>query len=327
MLECDFPLIGCEPDPVVQELPAVRLKLSSLSNVLDGPASRGKVVLDSRRSDGAVNLRVFEAKEAGFLIQCGGWGTFEIDASGSRVRCAPHLGVDPWQWQRSLVAQILPFLCLLHGYEPFHASSVEMNGAAVAIMGGSGFGKSTVAVELILRGWKLVADDVLAVGLTPPSGGSVIAYPGVGLMNLRSATTERLGQRSITRLGRRIAETEDGIRVAIDRHRSPLPLMAIYRLRVLPRNAGLQFGPTQSLAEALLGNAFIPILDTPARLVHQLDVFAALARTVRVVEVGAPVGVDFSALADAIANDIGSVGGSTESLVSGSDARHTALQA
>jgi len=48
------------------------------------------------------------------------------------------------------------------GKEVLHGSAVERNGRAMAILGASGTGKSTACSRLLNRGWRLVADDLLA---------------------------------------------------------------------------------------------------------------------------------------------------------------------
>ena len=47
----------------------------------------------------------------------------------------------------------------------FHSSAVELNGRAVLIKGQSGSGKSSLALQLILLGAKLIADDQTEVFL------------------------------------------------------------------------------------------------------------------------------------------------------------------
>ncbi|MBM4336837.1 MAG: hypothetical protein FJ108_13150 [Deltaproteobacteria bacterium] len=45
-----------------------------------------------------------------------------------------------------------------------HGSLVEVGGVGVLLLGGSGIGKSECALELVMRGHRLVADDVVLIG-------------------------------------------------------------------------------------------------------------------------------------------------------------------
>ena len=74
--------------------------------------------------------------------------------------------------------------------ETIHATAVAVDGQAVLLLGPSGAGKSDLALRLIDRGWRLVADDrvVLAVGdgrlvaSAPPSLDGLMEVRGVGIV-------------------------------------------------------------------------------------------------------------------------------------------------
>jgi hypothetical protein len=56
-----------------------------------------------------------------------------------------------------------------------HASAVAIDGHAVAFMGASGLGKSTMAASLYARGHTVLADDLVV--LDPSDNGSVMLFP------------------------------------------------------------------------------------------------------------------------------------------------------
>lgn len=107
---------------------------------------------------------------------------FRLDASRARLGCAPR---DPsaLDWQRVLLSRILPSVSVANGREALHASAVETPLGVVAVAAPSGMGKSTLASELVLRGWPLFADDVLVLCLETET---VVAHPGSPHMNLAS---------------------------------------------------------------------------------------------------------------------------------------------
>lgn len=68
-----------------------------------------------------------------------------------------------------------------------HANLVAVNGVGVLILGEPGSGKSSLSYELIKRGHRLVADDLVLVSRIKKSGLLVGKSPktGLGLLHLR----------------------------------------------------------------------------------------------------------------------------------------------
>lgn len=81
---------------------------------------------------------------------------------------------------------------LLHqrGMLPLHANAVEVDGAAIAVMGGSGAGKSTLAAWLHDRGHRLISDDVCVIG----GEGELRAFAGVPRLRLWGAALDAFGR-------------------------------------------------------------------------------------------------------------------------------------
>ena len=69
--------------------------------------------------------------------------------------------------------------------EPLHASAVALNGRGALITGPSGSGKSSLALELIAMGARLVADD--GVLLSRAADGSVLARSPASIRGLIEA--------------------------------------------------------------------------------------------------------------------------------------------
>ena len=63
----------------------------------------------------------------------------------------------------------------------YHATCVAKSGAGILLRGPSGAGKSDLALRLMARGWRLVADDQVDLRV---SGGLLIAAPPAGLAGL-----------------------------------------------------------------------------------------------------------------------------------------------
>ena len=77
------------------------------------------------------------------------------------------------------------------GYLVLHASAVVVAKRAVAFLGDSGTGKSTLAQGLAGAGHKLVCDDVLAVRVTH---GTAIVQPGFARVKLWPDVLAQLGE-------------------------------------------------------------------------------------------------------------------------------------
>jgi hypothetical protein len=81
-----------------------------------------------------------------------------------------------------LIDQVLPYLLVADGALVLHASCVALDGRAVAFVGPSGIGKSSLAAGFAQRGAALLADDF--VHLSEQADGSYLAvpvYPGLRL--------------------------------------------------------------------------------------------------------------------------------------------------
>ena len=74
---------------------------------------------------------------------------------------------------------------VMRGYEALHAAALDTSAGVIAIAAPSGTGKTTLALELIQRGWTLLSDDVLVLSEGP---NGVLAHCGTPHMNLAPAT-------------------------------------------------------------------------------------------------------------------------------------------
>lgn len=72
-----------------------------------------------------------------------------------------------------VVRGLLPVALGRQGTVVLHAAALDRAGTTVAISGGSGVGKSTLAAELANDGWAVIADDLLP---TRREAGEVFAY-------------------------------------------------------------------------------------------------------------------------------------------------------
>lgn len=62
-----------------------------------------------------------------------------------------------------LLGQVMGFVLLLRGLVCLHASAIVVNGAAIALVGPAGAGKSTTAAAFAERGFSVLAEDVVTL--------------------------------------------------------------------------------------------------------------------------------------------------------------------
>ncbi len=248
-----------------------------------------------RRSDGSVYFRIEAHPSAGYLIWGERRGSFLLAPDGQRLLCAPDAGVTR-QWERFLVAQVLPFAALVSGLEIFHASAVVLDGRAFAFVGPSGAGKTSLALALCARGAHFLADDVLAL---QPRARRLIAHAGTPAagVNHREARRLRAAGRPLTDdlLGLDAREQL----IPVEGARGPAPLGGLFLLdRQAQGSAGPRFGAAPD-ARMLLGCTFNFVLDTPRRMQGLLHVCALAARG-RVERIAVTPATDAGALAAAV---------------------------
>jgi hypothetical protein len=100
-------------------------------------------------------------------------GTFVVRRREVLVYPLPNVAVEVLQ--QLLLGPVLAVLLEQRGYLVLHASSAMFEDGAVAFLGASGWGKSTLAAALHSRGHAIVADDFVA--LTVEASG-VLVQPG-----------------------------------------------------------------------------------------------------------------------------------------------------
>ncbi len=108
---------------------------------------------------------------------------FEIDLANRRVVSHPRPGTDPGIIPILLTGTIVAFLLSIGGALVLHASAVEVDGGALAFVGHSGQGKTTLATLFCAAGHPLVTDDVLPV--TVSDRDDVTCVPGGILLRVR----------------------------------------------------------------------------------------------------------------------------------------------
>ncbi len=106
---------------------------------------------------------------------------FIISADGQQIagRALSETAIE--MFRTYLLGQVISLALLKQGIEPLHSTVVVIDGQAIAILGDTGYGKSTLAAALLQSGASLLTDDLLVVR---QNGAGWLAYPGPPRMKL-----------------------------------------------------------------------------------------------------------------------------------------------
>jgi hypothetical protein len=113
---------------------------------------------------------------------------------GKSIIVEPEPGVADRNVRLYLLGSAFGALLHQRGLLPLHANAIEIGGKAVAFMGASGEGKSTLAAWFHDRGYRIVADDVCVVRVAPD--GRAYAAPGQQRLRLWKQALDASGRDS-----------------------------------------------------------------------------------------------------------------------------------
>jgi hypothetical protein len=302
-IDASFPAPGLPPaegDPIG---PAVRVDLVPEAEIdRDWPAAAAQRVLEERFDDDGDPARTIDVHpEAGYRLYARHFGLARISADGAEVVCAPP-GPAEWDWQRFLVGRILPWAAVLNGYEPLHAGAVALGGCAVAFVGPTGAGKTSLALRLVAGGAEFLTDDVLALDTVDDE---LRAHPGAAIASVREAERKAIAADVWGTLGTVLGDSGKTY-LEVPRVSGPRPLGAIYFLRTGDAPAIEALGPPDP--RLLLASTFVLGVQTPERLRNQLDICARIARDVPAFGLCVTAGLDSAGLAAAVSEHLASLG-------------------
>ena len=218
---------------------------------------------------------------------------FWIDDQRRSIRVDLDPSAAPGIAQLMLAGNVVALLLMLAGECVLHASAVEVGGSALAFVGSSGMGKSTLAALFCASGACLVTDDLLRL---EPDGHGFRCFRGTAEIRLRPSAAILVEQLP----GAVAQSTADGrLAVRLGRDRSFMPLPRV-RAVVIPRPSRT----CQALClkrltrpEALFNLMSYPRVigwqaSEPMR--RQFQTFARVAKSVPVFEAEIPWGPPFA---------------------------------
>jgi hypothetical protein len=300
-VEAGFPISGLPPtrEPLSGNPTTVELASMAMLDRDWGPAEPTRLE-ETRDADGRLVLAIDRDERLGYRLSTPAWGEYILSADGRHLRCAPP-ELESWRRERFLTGRALPLAATLRGFEVFHASAVSLGGAVVAILGPRHIGKTSVAVNMVLRGASFLTDDLLAL---ETADDHILAHPGAAVMGVREAEYRLIESEQLRRLGQ-FEQRLDKFFAEVAREERPLPLRIVY---FLERRRGTRELAIEEMQEPdprrLLASSFFnAIVGSPERLRTQLDLCAQLSQTTVLCRASVPPSVGASALAEALEED------------------------
>jgi hypothetical protein len=187
-LGVDFSLPGIEPRDSADGYPEVEVSLATpprLEAAWSGAAAprRWRGLLGDGES-----FEIERGRDGDLLFHYGRRARFHLSPDAQTLGCCPADRAERG-WLRALATKVLPMVAIANGHEALHAAAVGDERGAILILAPSGAGKSSLALELVRRGWRLLADDVVVLGRR---GDSIEAHPAGPFANQPEVVAENL---------------------------------------------------------------------------------------------------------------------------------------
>ena len=165
----------------------------------------------------------------------GHFADIAIRSDGREITVDAGEGETDAELSNLIEGPILGRAMRLAGYPSLHATALSFEGRAIALMGASGVGKSSLAWALVQQGCRLVSDDM--VGLAMADGRPVV-HPGRARLRIWPDVVEGLGvdaSISTALFPTTLEMTKVGVRDPALFSHGPVPLHAVYHVR--PRHS------------------------------------------------------------------------------------------
>lgn len=155
---------------------SVSLWVGNTEPVADEPCWFYHWYVSENRSEVVMSIA---AVSEGYLLRFPGLADFQLNASATRARCQPFESTPASTVRHLFLDQVLPRMLGHQGHLIVHASAVESaDGAGLAFIGGSGWGKSTLALSFEPSQARFLTDDCLKLVVDNGQLKGLPAYPG-----------------------------------------------------------------------------------------------------------------------------------------------------
>lgn len=223
------------------------------------PLPRGTLLLRTRirLPDGDTEYELARVED-GVVLRYGRSAEFLIAHSSIHYRTDATFSTAALQWL--LLGPVIGFWFEFTGLTVLHGATVEVNGSAIAVLAGSGTGKSSLAVAFAHAGHRLLGDDHVVID---PAVSPIAVYPALPWLKVGPRVCETFGidYVSLPNLHRAVDKRRwmlsEGQRVE-----TSLPLRAVFVLdrtkRTSPEVRIESLGPRDALVN-LIRHSYAPV--------------------------------------------------------------------
>jgi hypothetical protein len=231
---------------------------------------------------------------SGYLLRFPRLADFAINHAATAVSCVPASGVSAATVEHLFLNQIVPLALSQQGRLVLHGSAVNSGGRALAFLGDSGQGKSTLAGHFASHGMPFLTDDGLFIDQLDDRARVVPGHRSIRLWadsesSLLPSSSQKADEVQFTSKGRFHA---DGV---FKHCPDAIDLQCIYLLRKSGVDS-VQISPMPAAAAfmALVNHSFLLDTESSEVLGRHFSQLQALIRTTKVFSLDYPR--DFSQL-------------------------------
>jgi hypothetical protein len=208
---------------------------------------------------------------------------FLVSGDGRRITYNPLSRSSILAFETYLLSMVLSCALLKLGYEVLHATAVIVDGEALALLGPSGRGKSSLAASFLNAGHHVLTDDLLVL---MESDGRILIPPGIPRIKLFPEAAARLLPFPFD--GAPMNPLTNKLVIPLQERyvwQAPAALRAVYRLpeRSVVRPAGaIRVAPVPARAAfiKLLASTFNTSVVEPTRLKRHFELTSRVLETV-----------------------------------------------
>lgn len=240
---------------------------------------------------GAVQPEVaFHRAASGYLVRFQRVADFRIDMGAAQVECIP----DPRggnAWRAVYQQQVIPLLKSARGELIYHGGAVAIGSVAIALLGPSGRGKSTLVTALAASGLPFLGDDCLMLRLRPGSTDVYEVVPDADSIRLWEDSARRVVPEGVDVLPRGEGMPKPRVLAGagLKHCAEAMPLARAYALEVDPGDEIRiePIGPADGLV-TWASNAFVLDPRSPTMMAGKFEAHARLLRRVPIFRLSYP---------------------------------------